>query len=495
MPSTDISLIAIYTDITGHYTNSTSQNVVIQKVTEYTEVTFEGTTFSPITTASSPNFIGNNGNVIIDYGDGTVSVSNNYNHTYSTNGEHTIKIYNANALNNSCFQEVTGITDIILSNQITSINAQAFFGCSNLESIDLGSSLISIGDACFDTCSFESINIPNTVTTIGDYCFGRPNDLPFLKEIILNWDDSSDIVYYNSTWIYGVDGFEHFLIPQGTASLYTAKGYPSNKLVEDATYTNAVVSADKPILSYADGDKATLYAQLVDSQGQPVGASDVSIDFIRVDATTGVFIEILGNARTDATGKATLTNGYTSQGIGDIGIQCSGRGFVTESFVVHDYLWVPQLDGTETIHQVQGTTTISNGEMYGGSGYIGAFDNSNNWELSFDGKLTGDNCGLWLIKSDETSRDTNDVLLIRGNTYTHINGSATAHGNVGTVLSANTYHSFKYTKNGNNLTIVVDNTYTKTIQWSLLSTLSTLAIGVDSWGGTATIKNIVVKPL
>ena len=480
MPSADISLIATFTDLAGHYTNSTSQNVVIQKVTEYTEVTFEGTTFSPIATASSPNFIGNNGNVIIDYGDGTVSVSNNYNHTYSTSGEHTIKIYNANALNSSCFQEVTGITDVTLSNQITIINAQAFFGCGNLESIDLGSSLISIGDACFDSCSFESINIPNTVTTIGNYCFGRPNVLPFLKEIILNWDDSSDIVYYNSTWIYGVDGFEHFLIPQGTTSLYTAEGYPSNLLAEDVSYTDIVGSTNKPILSYADGDKATLYAQLVDGQGQSVAISNVEITF-------SVGSTILGSAYTDNTGKATLTDGYTSTGAGDIQITVTDGISVTETYDIEDCLFY----------------TPSEYECTPSNNYITISDLSDTalpseFELSFDYKTnTEGRCGVF-SKNNFTGNPNYAVFVGSGDGRNWYYGYRTTTTNVwaGTG-NPNSYNHYDIIRNGNTFTYKRDGSTINSKSITFFDTYR-YVIGIMLWGSTTQIsyaKNIKIKPL
>lgn len=155
---------------------------------------------------------------------------------------------------------------------------------------------------------------------------------------------------------------------------------------------------------------------------------------------------------------------------------------------------MPKLDGTETIHQVQGTTTITNHELGGGSGYLTtAFPNSNNWELSFDGKLTNAQCGFWIIKSDETQRDKNDILIIRSTVYTHVSGTGNSTG-IGTTLDTN-YHHFKLTKNGNNFTLVIDDSRTVNFTWSLATTLNDLCIGVDSWGGVSTIKNIVVKPL
>ena len=131
--------------------------------------------------------------------------------------------------------------------------------------------------------------------------------------------------------------------------------------------------------------------------------------------------------------------------------------------------------------------------MYGGSGYIGAFDNTGNWEITLQAKWSNTQCGVWIIKSDETSRDNNDILILRDNFYYHVNGSGTSGGG-GMSKSSNTYYPITLTKNGNSITISVNN-ITKTFNWSLATSLSTLSIGVEAWGGTATIKDIIVKPL
>ena len=245
------------------------------------------------------------------------------------------------------------------------------------------------------------------------------------------------------------------------------------------------LTATSSILSYADGDSTVLTATVLDSSDNPVEGVDVNF----YNGSTS-----MGTVTTDSSGVATIT--YFSAGSGDITFTAEVDGtLLTKTFVVHDYLWVPALDGTETIHQVQGTTTISNGEMSGGSGYIGAFDNTGNWELSFKAKWSNGSCGIWLIKSDETSRDSNDVLMLQGSIYAHVGGSGSAVGAFSPYLSANTYHDITVTKNGTTLSIKGDNQSPVNITWSLATTLSTLSIGVDAWGGTSYIKDIVVKPL
>lgn len=131
--------------------------------------------------------------------------------------------------------------------------------------------------------------------------------------------------------------------------------------------------------------------------------------------------------------------------------------------------------------------------MSGGSGYLStAWDNSNDWVMTCDFKFNGNNCGLLLIKPNETSRDKNEILIRNTNCYSYVNGVSS---NIGSLsLSANNYYNVEITKQGSTITIKVNN-QTITTSWTLASTLENMCIGVDTFGATATIKNIVVKPL
>ena len=60
------------------------------------------------------------------------------------------------------------ISTVELSDKMTTIGANAFFGCENLESISIPSAVTRIGEEAFYFCySLKIITIPNNVTTIG----------------------------------------------------------------------------------------------------------------------------------------------------------------------------------------------------------------------------------------------------------------------------------------------------------------------------------------
>ena len=126
----------------------------------------------------------------------------------------------------------TGLTSVILPNSVTSLGIYCFGYCTDLTLIRLPNSVTSIGTNCFTNCTgLTSVILPNSVTSLGNGCFYNCTGL---TEISLKWTSSSKIVAYNSNWLNGASSFSHFNIPAGTTSLYTAKGYPANKLVEES---------------------------------------------------------------------------------------------------------------------------------------------------------------------------------------------------------------------------------------------------------------------
>ena len=61
---------------------------------------------------------------------------------------------------------------------VTGIREYAFGGCTDLTSINIPESVISIGDGEFSNCTdLTSINIPESVISIGDYAFGGCSSL------------------------------------------------------------------------------------------------------------------------------------------------------------------------------------------------------------------------------------------------------------------------------------------------------------------------------
>ena len=77
------------------------------------------------------------------------------------------------SIGDNAFQYCSSLTSINIPSSVTSIGDNAFGYCSSLTSINIPSSVTSIGDNAFQYCSsLTSINIPSSVTSIGDNAFG-----------------------------------------------------------------------------------------------------------------------------------------------------------------------------------------------------------------------------------------------------------------------------------------------------------------------------------
>lgn len=80
-------------------------------------------------------------------------------------------------MGNSCFAD-TGLTSITIPDTVTTMYDPSwpfngtFYGCTNLQSVTIGSGITSLGAYTFQSCtSLTSFTIPDTVTSIGDACF------------------------------------------------------------------------------------------------------------------------------------------------------------------------------------------------------------------------------------------------------------------------------------------------------------------------------------
>ena len=75
----------------------------------------------------------------------------------------------------------------------------------------------------------KSINIPATVTSLGSRFIANCTEL---TQIYLNWTTSGKIITYNHNWFSAsINANLKFKVPSGKTSLYTNKGYPSDKVV------------------------------------------------------------------------------------------------------------------------------------------------------------------------------------------------------------------------------------------------------------------------
>ena len=164
-----------------------------------------------------------------------------------------------------------------------------------------------------------------------------------------------------------------------------------------------------------------------------------------------------------------------------------------ETYAIEDLILYPKLDGTEQLTQISGTTTVSNGEMSGGSSYLtNGFSNTGNWRCTLQFKASNNNCAMIIIKDGETAVNMNQLLVHTQEIAVSVNGTTTR--TTGLPSSYNTWYDLEIVKNGSDITVTMG-TVTKTVSWSLAETLNSLCVGLQTWNGTSTIRNIKVKAL
>ncbi len=76
------------------------------------------------------------------------------------------------SIGSTVFNNRSGLTKVIMLNNVTSIGNNAFSGCINLKEITIPDSVTSIGHWAFYGCTgLQTVTIGNSVTNIGDYTF------------------------------------------------------------------------------------------------------------------------------------------------------------------------------------------------------------------------------------------------------------------------------------------------------------------------------------
>lgn len=84
----------------------------------------------------------------------------------------TIEIPNAEIIGSNAFYDCSSLENLVLSENLTTIQAYAFKDCYSLSSIDLPSSVTSLGDYAFSGCQqLKKIELPSSVETVGQSAF------------------------------------------------------------------------------------------------------------------------------------------------------------------------------------------------------------------------------------------------------------------------------------------------------------------------------------
>ena len=476
----------------GEYTVYASCETVISEFKNINIVTIGDMMFtitgSSFGTGSDTPFVFSDDSLSVGFGDGSVInyTAGRLEHTYASSGVYDVNILGEiTILETDCFKGCTGLTSINLPNSITTLGGGCFSGCTGLTSINLPNSITTLKVGCFRECTgltsinlpnslktlegfcfrdcsgLTSINLPNSITTLGWGCFSGCTGLTFIQ---LNWDSANSIINYTSSWINGCTSFEYFLIPEGTTSLYTAKGYPSNLLREDVDFDGITITSDKDII--VTGETATITAQLT-SQGQPASIGGETVTFEVRKQSDDSLIETLTDV-TDSNGEATVS--YLGKHTGELYIQCSVSDLSDTVNLIDACYYNP--------NSMTSSTTLSISDI------------PTNFKVTFKAKATrtsflviGENPNNQLLFGITGSNGTQTGIYVKENgTYTVIE--------VDSILSTNVEYEFEYTYIDGVQTLKVDN-HTFTVNNSNITNRN--YVYYDSSGGR--LSELLIIPL
>ena len=245
--------------------------------------------------------------------------------------------------------------------------------------------------------------------------------------------------------------------------------------------------------SYTTSGSLSVSATLLDNG---VAVEGATVSFTGGDSAV--------TATTNSSGVATATVNFTSSGT----LTASYSNVSdTATVTVQTYLYAPALDGTETLTQLSGTTTVSNGVLSGGAGYLATgWSNSVNYELTFEGLFeSNDYSAICLYFNNPNSRDRNNIQILSSYEHRIAAHKGSTGYNRGTISTTtpNTWSTYKLRRTGSSFTLQIDNntatTHTYDFTGSTYNNVN-ISIGVDTWDvgygyGVAKIRNVRVTEI
>ena len=139
------------------------------------------------------------------------------------------KTYSVTSIGADAFYGCSGLTSVTIPNSVTSIGSFAFMGCNSLTSVNIPEGVTSIGKQVFSGCnSLTSVTIPKSVTSIGNQAFYGCERLTSVHipdvaawcNIIFGSSDSNPLYFANHLYLNGNEIID-LIIPNGVTSIGT----------------------------------------------------------------------------------------------------------------------------------------------------------------------------------------------------------------------------------------------------------------------------------
>ena len=182
---------------------------------------------------------------------GTVSIPKTVTHGGTT--------YSVTSIRSSAFYRCSELTSVTIGSSVKSIGDYAFYYCSDLKSVKIPNSVTSIGYYAFDGCSgLTSVTIGSGMKSIGSYAFGRCSKLTDVYCYAENVRNAESNAFYDSPVNYAT-----LHVPVGSLDTYKAKE-PWKKFKNIVKITGKV-KLDKSTAILEKGKTMTLKATVTPS--------------------------------------------------------------------------------------------------------------------------------------------------------------------------------------------------------------------------------------
>lgn len=151
----------------------------------------------------------------------------------------------------NCFNGCSTIDNVVLPDSVTELGESVFSGCTSLKNITLSKNLKAIPSYCFSKCAFESFLIPDdsTIETLGDALFQNCGNLTSVYI-------GNNVKTIGSGCFYGANSLATIRINQKENAISGAPWSASNATVEwgNAIVTGIEITTLPTKISYKKGD-------------------------------------------------------------------------------------------------------------------------------------------------------------------------------------------------------------------------------------------------
>ena len=292
------------------------------------------------------------------------------------------------------FRFCSGLNRVTIPNSVTSIGEGAFLFCNSLTSVTIGDSVTSIGERAFESCTgLTSVTIPDSVTNIGNYAF---SDCYRLVE-----------VYNKSTLSITAGSSSNGYVAYYAKNVYTNEG--GSKLTTDENGYVIYTDGDEKILvSYHGTNTELVLPSYITKINQNAfyyctGLTSVTIP----DSVTSIG----ERAFRDCTGLTSVAIGNSVTSIGEYAFSgCTGLTSVTipDSVTSIGYNAFSGCTGLTSITIGNSVTSIGNYAFRGCTGLMSVTVADGNTKYHSSGNCLIETASKTLILGCNTSVIPND---------------------------------------------------------------------------------------